>query len=263
MKIHLLAAALVFGVVFPAIAADDDAKTLFVESAHNWSGVYVGAQGGYYQGVNSNVDVTICEEVGCELGVLLANSALTDLNWVADSDPSGFIGGGQIGYNFQSGTLVVGAELDFQIGSGGGTDITCISVLGCEIPVTANASSELEWLGTARGRIGAAFDRTLIYATGGMAFGKVRNYFDVNLGVDPYVFSNEERSTRFGWTVGGGAEYALTDELSLKGEYLYYNLADSTMTTLSYGVGNPQGRIGTYKFSNDGQLVRVGLNYRF
>ncbi|RWO81048.1 MAG: porin family protein [Mesorhizobium sp.] len=264
MKIHLLTTALFFVAVFPAIAADDvSAEIVVVDSAHDWSGVYVGAQAGYYRGINSNVDVSICDEPGCGLGVLIANSALTERNWVADSNPSGFMGGGQIGYNFQSGTFVIGGELDFQVGSGGATDTTCIGVLGCDLPVTATTSSELEWLGTARGRVGAVFDRTMIYATGGLAFGRVRNHLDVTFAEAPLIFSNEESSTRVGWTVGGGAEYALTDKLSLKGEYLYYNLADTTMTTLSYGVGNPQERIGTYNFSNDGQLVRVGLNYRF
>jgi outer membrane immunogenic protein len=263
MKIRLIAA-LLLGCSGGVVASSaTGGEVVIVDSAYNRSGAYVGVQGGYYWGANNNVDVTICEEFGCELGILIANSALSDISWVADSDPGGFIGGGQVGYNFQSDALVVGAELDFQIGSGGSSGTVCMAEVGCEVPSTSTASSELEWLGTARGRIGAAFDRTLIYATGGIAFGEVRNYLDADLGGAPYIFSNEESSTRFGWTVGGGAEHALTDKLSLKGEYLYYNLADTTMTTLSDGVGGPQGRIGTYKFSNDGQIVRVGLNYRF
>lgn len=74
--------------------------------------------------------------------------------------------------------------------------------------------------------------------------------------------SNQQSSTEGGWIAGGGVEYAIDSRWSLKGEYLYYDLADTTMTTFSV-TGGPQEPAGKYSFSNDGQIVRVGLNYRF
>jgi outer membrane immunogenic protein len=136
-------------------------------------------------------------------------------------DDGGFVGGAQVGYNYQIGSFVVGLEVDIQYADFGGEDI----VLSDGSVVDFNNS---DWFGTVRARAGVAFDRALIYATGGFAFA----------------------DDATGWTVGGGLEYAFTDNLSAKVEGLYVNL-DQDDNFL--GIDN-DAEFG---------VVRAGLNFRF
>lgn len=157
-----LAAAFVFATAVPTIAADAAVDEVVGNNTHDWSGVYVGVQGGYYWGSNSDVDVELCDTGPCQIVALIANSTISELRHTVNSDPGGFLGGGQVGYNFQSGSLLVGAEFDVQFGSGSSSGTVCISYLGCdEFNSTSTASSNLEWLGTARGRVGASVGRAL------------------------------------------------------------------------------------------------------
>jgi outer membrane immunogenic protein len=141
--------------------------------------------------------------------------------------PSGVLGGIQAGYNWQSGALVFGVEGDLQIN---GADDTF-----------APWKFSNPWFGTARGRIGYAFNNILLYGTGGLAFGglKGENYF------------LSESHTGLGWTLGVGAEVALTQNWSAKIEYLYVDLSDRNFSIT--------GRSNGYEFNT----LRVGVNYRF
>jgi outer membrane immunogenic protein len=115
-------------------------------------------------------------------------------------------------------------------------------------------SSKLTSLGTVRGRIGYAFDRALLYATGGFAYGHVENKF--NFPIDPNSTSGLSTSgTRTGWTVGGGLEYAITNNWTVRAEGLYVDLGKSTSGPNCTGC-----RFG---FKNTYALGRVGLNYKF
>ena len=106
-----------------------------------------------------------------------------------------------------------------------------------------------DWFGTVRGRVGYAWDRTLIYATGGFAYGNVEDrYFD------PVVGTTSSSSTRTGWTVGGGAEYAFTDNWTVKGEYLYVDLDDQRISAPV---------VDDVTFEHKFNVVRLGLNYKF
>ncbi len=140
-------------------------------------------------------------------------------------------------------------------------------VLGTRLATTA--SQRLDNLGTLRARFGAvATQRLLVYATGGLAFGTVRASGSV-VGVDAPALVWEGRSsrTRVGWTLGGGMEYALTDNLTLKGEYLYYDLGRQTVSA----IGNAAVRavpaldgidyVGRSEIK--GSVLRAGLNARF
>lgn len=166
----------------------------------NWSGLYVGANAGY--GWSENTD---------------------------NLDPTGGFGGGQIGYNFQSGNIVYGLEADFQ-GSG----------ISDSVP---GDKSSLDWFGSVRGRLGYAFNRALIYSTAGFGYGQVHN--------NGWGIGSE---TQTGWVVGGGVEYKLAPNWSVKGEYQYFDLEapwSSWVGPLGDGWGDRT------QFST----IRVGVNY--
>ena len=122
--------------------------------------------------------------------------------------PKGFLVGGTLGYNYQTGSFVWGLEGDIAWSDVKGS-VACGLGLTCE---TAN-----RWLGTARGRLGYAFDRLLPYITGGGAFGNVR----ASINPGPIVSAT---NTRIGWTVGAGLEYAFLGNWTAKIEYLYVDL---------------------------------------
>ncbi len=147
--------------------------------------------------------------------------------WGTNTDvlsPAGGFGGGQIGYNFQRGNIVFGGEADIQ-----GADISDTGY---------GLKSKMNWFGTVRGRVGYAFNRALVYGTGGFAFGGVNN--------DGYS------ETQTGWVLGGGVEYKLTPAWSVKGEYQYLDLgASNVVGPLGDGTGN-RTQVST---------VRAGLNY--
>lgn len=211
MKALLLTAATFLGLTAAASAADLSARTVdFPVSVpvFTWNGFYVGVNAGY--GWADSFDVT------------LPNGAVVRAN---SEDDGGFIGGAQIGYNYQIGSIVVGIEGDIQYADlGGATYIVA--------PGTVISYDNSDWFGTFRARAGVAFDRVLVYANGGFAFA----------------------DNRTGWTVGGGVEYAVTNNLSLKVEGLYVNLQDDDFT---FGGINYRGG------DSDFGVVRAGLNYRF
>jgi outer membrane immunogenic protein len=184
---------------------------------------------------------------------------------------SGIIGGGQMGYNWQTGQMVFGIETDFQ-GSGidGSTTVGgpfgFAGLPGVALPAGSfTASEKIDWFGTLRGRIGwAAWDRALIFATGGLFYGhiKANSLFTApNVGT---IYSGSFSETRAGWTVGGGVEYAFTNNWSGKIEGLYYDLGNITVigneTPLTFGPGGFQHN---KNFDFKGAIVRVGLNYMF
>jgi outer membrane immunogenic protein len=141
--------------------------------------------------------------------------------------PSGFVGGVQAGYNWQTGPWVFGVEGDLQ--ATGASD------------TFAPWKFSNPWFGTVRGRAGYAFNNILFYGTTGLAFGELRGE----------TFRLAETNTNAGWTVGLGAEFGLAQNWSAKLEYLYVDLNDSNFTI----TGAQNG----YRFG----LVRAGVNYHF
>src|ERR1700716_1492088 len=141
--------------------------------------------------------------------------------------PSGFVGGAQAGYNWQTGPWVFGVEGD-------------IEVTGAEDTFAPWKFSN-PWFGTVRGRAGYAFNNIYLYGTGGLAFGELR----------AETFGLSETHTNAGWTVGAGAEFGLVQNWTAKIEYLYVDLSNSNFSIT--GVSNG------YRFG----LVRAGVNYHF
>jgi outer membrane immunogenic protein len=141
--------------------------------------------------------------------------------------PSGVLGGVQGGYNWQTGQFVFGAETDLQLSSASDT--------------FAPYQFSNPWFGTVRGRAGFAFSNVLVYATGGLAYGRGRLTF---AGVT-------ETHTDAGWTAGGGIEVGLTPHWSAKTEYLYFDLGNQ-----SYVLTGTNNDLTSH-------LLRFGVNYRF
>ena len=145
-------------------------------------------------------------------------------------NPASVFGGLQAGYNFQTSPWVIGAETD--IGYAHPTK-TVGGLIGGHV--------EENWQGTVRARAGYAFDNVLLYGTGGFAWG--------NFKVRDDVAGLSKTTTRGGWTLGAGAEYAVTKNISVKGEYLYADYGKAT-------VGGVENKLADH-------LVRVGVNYKF
>ena len=168
-------------------------------NAYSWAGPYLGANLGYAWGsVHNN-----------------------------PTKPSGFVGGVQAGYNWQSGPVVFGVEGDIQATGANET--------------FAPWKFSNPWFGTVRGRVGYAFNNIMFFGTGGLAFGELRGE----------TFGLSETHTNAGWTVGAGTEFGLTQNWSAKIEYLYVDLANSNFTITGASNG--------YRFG----VLRAGVNYRF
>jgi outer membrane immunogenic protein len=172
---------------------------------------------------------------------------------MATLHPAGFAGGGQIGYNYQINSLVLGAEADIDY-----TDLSASRQV--PTPPFANQVNEAftsHWLATFRGRLGYSTDRILIYATGGLALAQTKLY-------DALGFNAETASTdrtKAGWTAGGGVEWAVDPKWSVKAEYLYVDLGSVNFSQLTdaAGVAIDTGIFGHKMREN---IARVGLNYR-
>ncbi len=168
--------------------------------------------------------------------------------------PGGVLGGAQIGYNFQFGQFVIGAETDFQgtsiSGQGDNSPLTLFkSPYGganrylTPIGAVTGANTSLSWFGTVRGRVGYLIMPTLlIYGTGGFAYGQI----------DAFGLSN----TATGWTAGGGAEWMFAPTWSAKVEYLYVDLSSNNWNG---GGGFDFGNLYHPQFN----VVRAGVNYHF
>ncbi|HET7851091.1 MAG TPA: outer membrane protein [Pseudolabrys sp.] len=257
MKRQLLVSTAVGLVMAPPVFAADvpvKAPAAAPVSYFSWAGPYVGLHAGYAWSADPGVGCTVsppgsqsaCMDGGVFLGA-------------PDVNTKGFMGGLQLGYNWQvSNNWVFGIETDFS-----GMDVHDAAHFATTDPNYANAqvASRYDWLGTVRGRAGFAMDRTLIYATGGFAYARLsQSYFDGNP-----AHSASASGVRTGWTVGAGLQYALDQNWSVKGEYLYVNLQNTNLTSvLDAGVpGFAPPTTTSFHFKNDLNIVRVGLNYRF
>jgi outer membrane immunogenic protein len=201
-----------------------------------WTGVYVGGQVGYEWGRSSSSIFPTGTGPGAGVGLGGFNS-------------SGVVGGAHIGYNYQINQFVVGVEGDVNGSSyRGNNSFAAFGALG-------NQTTRNDIDGSVRGRVGWAWDRALIYATGGAAFAPIEHTFtSFGGGVD------DQTSTRVGWTVGGGIEYAITNNWSLRAEYRYtdYGNINNVLVNSSAVPGAFSAR--THETDN---RVQAGFSYKF
>ena len=252
-------AALSLGLANGAFAADMAVKASprAVADVWSWTGLYVGVNGGYgWQG--DNLRDTSIDYFYASFPTIVANTG-------ASFDDKGGFGGGQIGYNFQTGMGVWGVEADFQ-GSAIKSRFSQFPAPGafcCGNPADIfSGSSKLNWFGTVRGRLGFAFDRVLLYVTGGLAYGEIEQSINaVNPAfVPPFeFFTSSYKRVRTGGVVGIGGEYKITSNWSAKAEYQYMDLGSSALS----GVNLSNGPDFTSNVSHQYQTVRFGINYLF
>ena len=223
-----------------------------------WSGVYLGGQIGYAWG-NDNVSWS-----GTDNLLNLASGSFGE-------SPQGVIGGARVGYNLQPNGyfswLVFGIE-----GSVDGTSLSkSVGVPLADsagVTGTLTASSNAAVQGSVRGRLGMAFDRVLLYGTGGVAVTSFNTSYTDTTGFFTGVpGTNATVSvTRAGYTFGGGIEYAVTDNWSVQAEYRYSNFGhtnDSPFSNPNAIVGLPNGGFFAAQHYLRENQVQVGFNYRF
>jgi outer membrane immunogenic protein len=211
-----------------AQAADMPIKApRYVEPAAGWAGWYIGAHAGAaWQQTSANVTDTY------------------DLPFGSTFSKTGFIGGGQIGYNWQHGNFVFGIEGDIS-GLSGKNSLNSPSFPGSEY----GFSSQIRWLSTVRSRFGLAVGDTMAYVTAGVAFGGVRN----STTIDGETYSSSK--TKTGWTVGGGVEHMLNRNWTIGLEGLFVDLGRTSVSCSECSK--------TTRFSNQAVIGRVKLNYKF
>jgi outer membrane immunogenic protein len=247
-----------------------------------WTGFYVGlnAGGGF---ANSNQINTAGAPLitGAGYSGAVANAlAFSASNSVSGGTNGGFVGGGQVGYNFQfSNHFVAGVEADIQgvAGSSSNTTRSGVVSLGAwgfpaeSYSSVSSARQGVDYFGTVRGRLGwLATPTLLIYGTGGLAYGgvNVTTGFAAQETLLPAVAASTSFSdTRIGWTAGGGVEWMFWPNWSAKVEYLYYDLGSVTTTgvvTQPTAGGATLAAAATHTTARfNGNLIRAGLNYHF
>ncbi len=183
--------------------------------AYNWTGLYLGINGGGAWG----------------------RSSFDGVPGTGTFTVSGGLIGGTLGYNWQVGQAVFGLE----------TDLDWSGISGSAPCGLTTCQTRNTWLGTTRGRIGYAMDRFLPYLTGGVAYG------DIRASVPGFAGAN---TTKTGWTLGGGLEFAVANNWTAKAEYLYVDLG-------KFDCGTACGAPAPDNVRLNANVLRAGLNYRF
>lgn len=185
-------------------------------AGYNWTGFYIGAHGGFAFDGENDWDGT-----------------------AVNNELDGFFAGGTVGANWQINSIVLGVE-----GDGSWSDIDGSDP--CPNPAFT-CSTDIDWIASARGRLGFALDRFLVFGTGGAAFG------GIDVEANPQAGGGNSDEVYVGWTAGGGVELGLWNNFSVKGEYAFYDFGDESATFSGVPLSfNPE--IHTAKF---------GINYRF
>lgn len=224
-------------------------KSPVIAPPFSWTGCYVGGNAG---GVSARI----------AHGVTVPDVPVIDIQ--SSGRDTGFIGGGQIGCNWQySPSWVFGVEGDinytgvrrssnfaFTASANGGED------------VIGSQTTKLRWLGTLRGRLGPSWGNSFLYATGGAAFGSVKSSFTAS-DENSDVYGGSASTVRFGWTVGAGYEYAFSRTISGKLEYLHFDLGrvNYQVVSLTGPTSVPVPWAARARVSGD--IVRAGINFRW
>jgi outer membrane immunogenic protein len=230
-----------------------------------WAGFYVGTQ---TAAINLDGNVRTRGNAANTIGEIAtgqrpASLALNETNLAS---------GAQVGFNVQWGSVVLGVEGDLAF-----SDVSPRALFFSTLNDPSAFRQDLEWFGTARGRVGFAFDRALVYATGGLAFGDVTNRVAFLRNTD-FAFQHAGRSSDWavGYAVGAGVEFLLpaflgnfsivgrllgANSVTVKAEYLYFDLGDKNVLVNAV----PGGGVNSFtsNFETKGHIGRVGFNYRF
>ncbi|GAC1341000.1 MAG: porin family protein [Beijerinckiaceae bacterium] len=270
----------------------------------SWTGAYVGINGGgIFDPNNNNQNGFFATPGGCSLAgggctsvpnysTLFANGINSLGGFDNNRNRGGFLGGGQIGINYQwSPSFVFGAELDAQgVWTGNNNNNNNLGIAVVPSPafpaqpatIIASVNRHLEYLGTARVRAGfLATPSLLIYGTGGAAYGAVRTTGAIQASIAPlvpaapdvlpgFLSTTSGSQARVGWTAGGGIEWMFLPNWSVKGEALYYDLGrfrtafpPVSVTSAAVAGATVGTALPVYSARERGIIARAGLNYHF
>ena len=233
-----------------------------VPSGPRWTGFYIGmTAGGAWQTGDTNVgcfDSTGSFDGTTDCSFAISYGALASKY---DPNASGFMGGGQLGYNVQTGTAVIGLEADLSWTSLDGSDAKSTDFSPVFTAEDGRVTQDLQWLGTLRGRLGFVTGNWLVYGTGGLAYGRVDYSYTLDFPSIGAYAKDSESKIQVGWTAGAGAEYGI-GLWSLKGEYLFYDLGHETLSAQGFLAGGvPTTTYFQPEFETQGHIARIGLNY--
>jgi outer membrane immunogenic protein len=244
----------------PALAADQNVKAPIYTKApiipvFTWTGFYFGGNAGGHWG-RDNITTTTSNNFN------LASRTAIDLASPVTLTPAGWLAGVQVGYNMQVNHVVLGLEGDADWLNG--TNSRSIVFAG-PVPLpgdTLSSTTQGSFLATLRPRLGAAFDHSLLYITGGLAIGTVKTTDSMTVTGGTVLEQGTNTATRVGWAAGGGFEYAFTDNWSAKIEALHVDLGGT------YDNGIPcvvvcRATIDIvvhHKYTDN--IARFGINYR-
>lgn len=229
------------------------------ETYYGWTGPYAGISLGGAVGKSA-----MRTSVGSPPDYFLAPdiAQIGDLG-STDASPFGFVGGAQAGYNYQHDVFVFGLE----------GDVNALQLSKTETQGAAYNSSpanafslkqsvRTDWLATIRPRAGVIMEKLLLYGTAGAAITRFKYDAEFTDTFSPALSRQSQSETRVGWTVGGGAEYALKRHWSVKAEYLYADFGKISTTSM---LTAPPGKTDVFDHSAtfNVHIVRLGLNYRF
>jgi outer membrane immunogenic protein len=229
-----------------SLASKEIAPEPAVSQPCNWTGFYIGVQGGYGWG-----DLKWTEE---------------DKTFITEHDHDGFFVGGEEGYNYQIGWLVIGAEGDFSYSDVNGRS----SRDGFEGPGTTTFETGTDWVGNAGLRVGVAFKRFLFFVKGGVSFAHLEYdtfRVDTDTEEEPHNERFQSDEMRTAPLVGGGVEYALSCHWSAKVEYKHLflgrNHIHGTSVDIFPGETPEVAELDTFKTKTQQNQVQFGLNYKF
>lgn len=221
LALGLLVATAVSSAMAADLIVDEPVAEAALAAAHDWNGAYVGAFVGYGWGTSA-----------------FTGGAGTSVDVPID----GWLAGVNVGANFQTGSFVLGVEGDVAwSGISGSVD--------CSNPAF-DCETSIGWLGTLRARAGFAADTFLVYGTAGLAVA------DVSSDTPPATPGETFDSTYVGWTVGAGVEAAITEDISLKAEYLYVDLGEQTDTNTILDAPDTTVAVTAH-------TAKAGLNFHF
>jgi outer membrane immunogenic protein len=259
------------GLSAPAVAADMAARPIARPVAFtNWTGCYVGGGAGSSVGTGSGYSATPASTFGVLPGALPVPQGQLSSKFGMTGATGGFYGGCQA----QFGVWVLGAEGDWFLNNKEGqSGLASAPLFAVFNPITLWSAKE-RWYSTARARLGYAVDKWLFYVTGGAAWMKIDSAEFVltvpGAGAatlatcGPLRCANLQSDTRSGWTIGGGVEYALPYNWTIRSEYLYIRIP--SYTTFTPGIGNGivlAGMPTNLNVDLQNHIFRAGLAYKF
>jgi outer membrane immunogenic protein len=251
----------------PVMAADMPVKTSLpppAAPAFSWTGVYFGLNAGWLGADNSMVNRAT---PGIDSGIDVQDLAAPSTGEVSVGNKSGFIGGAEIGYNYQFNNWVAGIEADIQGIAGQAVNGSLTTASG-SMTSTLTGSMDTRWLGTLRGRLGfVPIPTVLVYGSGGLAYSEVTATTSLSQSDSSTGSSGSGTGGAgfaelvTGWTAGAGVAWMFAQSWSVKVEYLHYDLGTASFTWAA--TDNTSGAIyqnETTSVHNQGNIVRVGLD---